>query len=193
MSRAAQKAPARARGQDPPRTGRPGPGEGSEGPPSSRGAYSVHRPVVNEYLVRERDRRRLRDLAKVLLALAPVALALAAFTWVHLRVLDAGYRIDRLERELHALEREESRLRLEAAHLANPRRIERIAAGELGMRSPDVDRIAFPSELLTPGEGGGAAGRGVPDQAVPAPPGASAAPSAPAGTGPPAQAGGDPR
>jgi cell division protein FtsL len=102
--------------------------------------------VANEYLVRERDRRRLRDLAKVTLVLAPVALALTAFTWVHLQVLDAGYRIDRLEHELHALERQESRLRLEASYLSNPKRIERRAREELGMRPPAVDQLVFVEE-----------------------------------------------
>lgn len=109
----------------------------------TRSAYAVHRPVANEYLVRERDRRRLRDLGKVALVLAPLALALSAFTWIHLQVLDAGYRIDRLEHELHALEREESRLRLEAAYLSNPKRIERRARRELDMRPPEVDQLVF--------------------------------------------------
>lgn len=116
------------------------------GPPrqgGTRSAYALHRPVANEYLVRERDRRRLRDLGKVVLVLAPLALALSAFTWVHLQVLDAGYRIDRLEHELHALERDESRLRLEAAYLSNPKRIERRARRELDMRPPEVDQLVF--------------------------------------------------
>ena len=109
--------------------------------------YSVHRPVANEYLVRERDRRRLRDLAKVALVLAPVALALTAFTWIHLQVLDAGYRIDRLERSLHDLKRRESSLRLEAAYLSNPKLIERRAVDELDMRPPTVDQVLFAEEV----------------------------------------------
>lgn len=109
--------------------------------------YSIHRPVANEYLVRERDRRRLRDLAKVVLVLAPVALALTAFTWIHLQVLDAGYQIDRLERQLHDLKRQESQLRLEAAYLSNPTLIERRAVEELGMRPPTVDQMLFAEEV----------------------------------------------
>lgn len=105
--------------------------------------YTVHRPVANEYLVRERDRRRLRDLGRVLLRLAPLALAFTAFTWVHLQVLDTGYRIEELERRLHELAREESRLRLEAAYLAGPRVIEARAAAELGMQPPTVDQLVF--------------------------------------------------
>lgn len=108
-----------------------------------KSAYAVHRPVDNEYLVRERDRRRLRELALVLLVLAPVALSLSAFTWIHLQVLDAGYDIAGLEARLHELEREESRLRLEAAYLAGPGLIERRATEELGLRPPELDQLVF--------------------------------------------------
>lgn len=108
-----------------------------------RSTYAVHRPVANEYLVRERDRRRLRDLVLVVLVLAPIALALTGFTWIHLQVLDAGYDIDALERQLHDLERQESRLRLESSYLSNPDLIERRAREELGMRPPTVDQLVF--------------------------------------------------
>lgn len=131
----------RKRGQPPDPAPHPVGSPAREG--GTRSAYALHRPVANEYLVRERDRRRLRDLGKVVLVLAPLALALSAFTWVHLQVLDAGYRIDRLEHELHALEREESRLRLEAAYLSSPKRIERRARRELGMRPPEVGQLVF--------------------------------------------------
>lgn len=114
-----------------------------------RRAYAVHRKVANQYLVRERDRRRHRELLKVLLVLAPVGLALTAFTWVHLQVLDAGYRIEELEGRLHDLGREESRLRLEAAYLASPSLVERRARNELGMRPPVLDELVF-----LEGEGG---------------------------------------
>jgi cell division protein FtsL len=106
-------------------------------------SYTVHRPVANEYLVRERDRRRLRELVHVVLVLAPVALALTAFTWTHLQVLDAGYRIAELEGHRHELDRRESRLRLEAAYLASPSLIERRARAELGMRPPALDQLVF--------------------------------------------------
>ncbi len=115
-----------------------------------RSAYTVHRPVANEYLVRERDRRRLRDLAKVLLILVPVALALGAFTWIHLQVLDSGYRIEELELRLHELGRDESRLRLEAAYLASPEVIEERAAGELAMHPPALSQLVFAEDLETP-------------------------------------------
>ena len=38
--------------------------------------YAPRRPVVNSYLVRERDRRRLRELVWVVVILAPLAIGL---------------------------------------------------------------------------------------------------------------------
>jgi hypothetical protein len=51
-----------------------------------RTSYVVRRPVDNRYLVRERDRRRLRELGWVLLTALPVALALIAYVWVNLEL-----------------------------------------------------------------------------------------------------------
>lgn len=108
-----------------------------------KNAYSVHRPVANEYLVRERDRRRHRELGRVLLVLAPLGLALSGFTWIHLQVLDAGYEIEAAEERLHELHRQESRLRLEASYLASPNVVERRAVAELEMRPPEIDQLVF--------------------------------------------------
>jgi cell division protein FtsL len=109
--------------------------------------YAVHRPVVNAYLVRERDRRRVRELLAIVVALAPLGAALLVYTWVHLEVLAAGYRVEELERRLHGLDQAERRLRLEASYLAAPERVERQAVGELGMVAPTLDQVVFAAEL----------------------------------------------
>lgn len=109
--------------------------------------YAVHRPVVNAYLVRQRDRRRVRELLAVVGALAPLGAALLIYTWVHLEVLGTGYRIEEMERRLHVLQQDERRLRLEASYLAAPERIERRAVEELGLRAPLVDQVVFASEI----------------------------------------------
>jgi len=109
--------------------------------------YASHRPVVNAYLVRQRDRRRLRELLLVLALALPLAGSVLCYTWIHLQVLGAGYRIDAQERRLHQLVQEERRLRLEASYLASPDRIERRAAQELSMRAPAIDQMVFAAEL----------------------------------------------
>lgn len=113
-----------------------------------RSKYALQRPVANTYLVRERDRRRVRELVAVLVALLPAGVALLAYTWVHLEVVRTGYRIDALERRLHSASQVERQLRLEASYLASPERVARRAADELGMRAPE------PVELVRLGGAG---------------------------------------
>ena len=112
-----------------------------------RSAYAFTRPVANAYLVRERDRRRVRELALVLVAVLVLGGALLAYTWIHLEVTRTGYRIDKLEKELTESTREERKLRLEAAYLANPSQVERRAAAELRMQPPAMEQVIFWEEL----------------------------------------------
>jgi len=109
-----------------------------------RSTYAVRRPVENDFLVREQDRRHLKELVRVLLVVIPLGLVLLGYTWVHLQVLDAAYEIRSLERTLHDLDRQERQLRLDAAYLASPQRIEQRAVDELGMAPPRPEQMVFP-------------------------------------------------
>ena len=108
-----------------------------------RPTYVVDRPVVNSYLVRERDRRRLRELFLVVLLGVLLGLCLLSYTWLQVELLASGYRAGELEQRLHGLERIERELRLEASYLASPQRIERRATEELGMRPPTLEQMVF--------------------------------------------------
>jgi cell division protein FtsL len=112
-----------------------------------RNAYAFTRPVANSYLVRERDRRLLRELLMVLLVVLCLGGGLLAYTGIHLEVTRTGYRIDKLERELEEQTRKERELRLEAAYLASPTRIEQRAVAELGMQPPSLEQVIFWEEL----------------------------------------------
>ena len=112
-----------------------------------KSAYAFRRPVVNTYLVRERDRRRQRELAVVLLAVLCLGGGLLAYTWIHLEVLRTGYKIDALERRLTELSQQERQLRLEASYLASPTQIERRALKDLGMQPPALEQVVFWEEL----------------------------------------------
>jgi cell division protein FtsB len=109
--------------------------------------YTVRRPVVNAYLVRERDRRRLRELVLVVATVMPLGLGLAGYTWLQLETLRVAYRIEALEREAHTLAQTERQLRLEAAYLSSPDRIAARAHDELGLAEPAVDQVLFVEEL----------------------------------------------
>jgi cell division protein FtsL len=112
-----------------------------------RNAYAFTRPVANAYLVRERDRRRVRELALVLLVVLCLGGALLAYTGIHLEVTRTGYRIDTLEKELAETTRQERRFRLDAAYLASPAQIEGRAVGELHMQPPAMEQVIFWEEL----------------------------------------------
>ena len=110
-------------------------------------AYAFRRPVANTYLVRERDRRLARELLAVVGVVLALGGGLLGYTWMHLALLDTGYRIVALEREARDLAQEERRLSLETAYLASPEQVESRAARELGMQSPAIDQVVFWEEI----------------------------------------------
>ena len=113
-----------------------------------RNPYTIHRPVENAYLVRERDRRLLRELLGVVAVVLVLGSGLLAYTWVHIEILETGYRIDDFEKELHRLLEEERRQRLEVSYLAHPERVYQRAQRDLGMRPPTMTQTLFYEELV---------------------------------------------
>ena len=111
-----------------------------------RNAYAVSRPVVNRYLVRERDRTRLRELALVLLVAVPLGLCVLGYVWLHIEATRSGYRVQALELELEAQHREARRLLYEASLLSSPAVVQERAARELGMSMPAFDQVVFAGE-----------------------------------------------
>ncbi len=108
-----------------------------------RSQYVVRQEVDNSYLVRQRDRRRRRELAAVLLALVPVASGMLGYVWLNLRMVHIGYEVDRLERILRVEEQRGRELWVESAYLSSPERIQAEAAQRLGMIPADLNRLVF--------------------------------------------------
>lgn len=63
------------------------------------------------------------------------------FVWSRLQVLQLEYSISSLEGKLRSGQQETSRLRLEAASLRHPGRIELVAVSELGLRLPNPSQM----------------------------------------------------
>ena len=63
------------------------------------------------------------------------------FVWSRLQVLNLEYDISRLEGELRRGRQEASSLRLEAASLRHPGRIEQVARGDLQLMLPDPSQM----------------------------------------------------
>ena len=63
------------------------------------------------------------------------------FVWSRVQVIGLEYEISNLESNLRDARKETSRLRIEAASLSSPERIERVARSELGLRLPVSEQV----------------------------------------------------
>ncbi|MDT8443362.1 MAG: cell division protein FtsL [Desulfuromonadales bacterium] len=73
-----------------------------------------------------------------------IALMLAVslfFVWSRVQVTGLEYEISQLESSLRGVQHESSNLRLEAASLRSPERIERVARKELNLRLPSAEQV----------------------------------------------------
>jgi cell division protein FtsL len=83
-----------------------------------------------------------RRAAPVVLVILVGAMGAAlAHVWVRMQHIQIGYALSQERRESHALAQAQQRLRIEAAVLKQPARIERIAHARLGMTAPEPEQI----------------------------------------------------
>ena len=75
--------------------------------------YAQKRAIENTHIVRERDRRRFRELLAVLSLGIPVAAFLLIFTWQNLEVIRLGREATRLQSSRDQLANTNKNLRLE--------------------------------------------------------------------------------
>ncbi len=112
-----------------------------------RSAYAVRKPVLNAYLVRQRDRRRLRELLQVLAVVLALGGCLLGYVRLHIELLKTGYRVEELEGRLREAARRERFLMLDVKYLERPELVEKRATEELGMQLPDPQRMVFEGEI----------------------------------------------
>ncbi len=136
--------------------------------------YAVRRPVENVYLVRERDRRRTRELLALTMAALPPLAVLFAAIWANLETYQVGYQLGRLSRQREVLLERKRQLLVEKAQASSLTRVEAIARGKLGLAPPKPGQLILVRDAsLGPA-------------ATPAPPPRAAAPRADDPIGPPA-------
>jgi len=104
-------------------------------------AYAVRRPVENVYLVRERDRRRTRELVALALAAVPPAVVLFLAIWANLETVRLGYQLATLARMRETLLERRHVLEMDRAQALALQRVERIARGTLGLVPPALDQV----------------------------------------------------
>lgn len=105
--------------------------------------YAVLRPVANPYLVRERDRRRTRELLVLIAAILPPLAVLFFGVRANLQTIELGYQIGRLEKQRDQLLERRRRLVIEKAQASALSRIEGIARGTLGLVPPRPEQVVL--------------------------------------------------
>ena len=98
------------------------------------------RPIDNSRVVRQVDPRSRREILLLILLVCVLAAGLGLYAWPALEIRRAGQAGAQLDREKQRLVEENRKLRLEKAALENLRRVEAVAAKELGLEAPEPER-----------------------------------------------------
>jgi len=120
--------------------------------------YAQKKQIENTYIVRERDRRRSRELLGVLAVGVPLGLFLWLFTWQNLEVFRLGREATRLQEVKTDLEQTNKRLRLEVERLTALEQVEQ-KAERLGLQPAEPADIV---EVSIKGGRPGSAGEASP-------------------------------
>ena len=106
--------------------------------------------------IRERRKRLARRAGFVLLACIVSAMSFL-YVWQSLRVITTGYEIEALKKEKIDLIKTNKALRIEAATLTSPDRIDTIARRDISMKTPSDYQIVT-VKRVDRGKGGAEAG-----------------------------------
>jgi len=102
--------------------------------------YTQKKPIENAHIVRERDRRRFRELLAVLSLGVPIGLFLLLFTWQNLEVIRLGREATSLQQQRKQIEDANKALQLELDRLTSLDAVERKATA-LGFAATDPRAI----------------------------------------------------
>jgi hypothetical protein len=147
--------------------------------------YAQKKIIENVHIVRERDRRRFRELLAVLGLGLPIGLFLLLFTWQNLEVIRLGHEATNLQKQRKDIEDANKALQLELDRLTALDAVEK-KANALGFETTDPRNVVTIERSAAPGgsEGVGIASGTQP----PADPGSPAARRPPSPASPVEQA-----
>jgi len=104
--------------------------------------YAQKKPIENTHIVRERDRKRFRELFSVVVLGLFIAGFLIIFTWQNLSVMRLGHEATRLQQEKKQLENANKALRLEIDRLTSLAAVEQ-RASTLGFEKTDPRAVVM--------------------------------------------------
>jgi len=111
--------------------------------------YAQKRPIENVHIVRERDRRRFRELLAVLSLGIPIGLFLLLFTWQNLEVIRLGREATHLQEQRKQIEDANKSLQLELDRLTALDSVEK-KARSLGFEPADPRAMVTVSSVEAP-------------------------------------------
>lgn len=104
--------------------------------------YAQKKPIENSHIVRERDRRRFRELLAVLALGVPIGLFLLLFTWQNLEVIRLGHEATRLQKQKQEIENANKALQLELDRRTSLGAVEQRAI-DLGFQRTDPRAVVM--------------------------------------------------
>jgi len=104
--------------------------------------YAQKKPIENTHIVRERDRRRSRELWAVLALGVPIGAFLLLFTWQNLEVIRLGHEATRLQKQKQEIENGNKALQLELDRRTSLANVEQRAV-TLGFQRTDPRAVVM--------------------------------------------------
>src|SRR3954466_3789626 len=104
--------------------------------------YAQKKPIENTHIVRERDRRRSRELWAVLALGIPIGAFLLLFTWQNLEVIRLGHEATRLQKQKQEIENANKALQLELDRRTSLANVEQRAV-TLGFQRTDPRAVVM--------------------------------------------------
>lgn len=112
--------------------------------------YAVRKDVRNNPIVREVDERGQHDLWRSA-GLGFLFVAVLLFSaWQHFRLLEHGYRVEQMQRDLASEQELNRQLRLEIETLRSPQRVESLATERLGLVAPGPGEAVVIERVVPP-------------------------------------------
>lgn len=104
--------------------------------------------IDNSRLMKANDPAREREMRSFAVAMIFLLSLVLMYGWQHFSAIECGYRLQSEKQVMQQLEEQNRELRLTAAQLADPSRIDTMAR-DLGLTAPHPGQVVHPNATLT--------------------------------------------
>ena len=125
--------------------------------------FYFHKTIDNSRLVKISDPQRRREIRMFSVSVAALFLLVMFYAWQHFSSIEYGYRIEAQKSERERLVEMNRTLKLEAASLRDPGRIDALAR-QMGLESPEPGQVI----QMNPEDGAPILARATPVAVIPA-------------------------